>query len=283
MTHDLILRRERMSAAVQALGHTHASTGLDADEEQARIALGHDAMDAALRGGLARGACHDLHAGSEADIMAATGFALGLAARAKAGFSKGGAIIRARQAFLDTEAGRIYPSGLVEFGINPARVTLLLAKDAKDVLQVALEAARCADVAVVLIELWGDARALDLTASRRLALAAREAGTCLLTLRVATEAQPSAAETRWRIRAAPSRAAPANAPGAPAFAVTLERSRAGVPEQTWQVEWSRERGCFEPREAGDRINQASPLSRPVVPVFADRPAAPTIAPFRRAG
>lgn len=278
MAHDLTLQRERRNAAVQALGHTLGGVNEDAGHERARITLGHASVDAALRGGLTRGACHDLHAGSEADVMAATGFALGLAAR-----TGGGAIIRARQAFLDAETGRVSPSGLVEFGIDPGRMTVLRAKDVRDVLQVALEAARCADVAVVLIELWGTARACDLTASRRLALAAREAGTLVLTSRVATEAQPSAAETRWRIRAAPSRAAPANAPGNPAFAVTLERSRAGVPEQTWQVEWSRERGCFDPRDAEGRTGRASPLSRPVVPVFADRPAAPAIAPFRRAG
>ena len=44
------------------------------------LALGIAAIDAALGGGLSRGALHEIAAAREADTAAATGFALGLAA-----------------------------------------------------------------------------------------------------------------------------------------------------------------------------------------------------------
>ena len=46
------------------------------------LPLGVAAIDAALGGGLARGALHEIAAVSEAHLAAATGFALGLAAHA---------------------------------------------------------------------------------------------------------------------------------------------------------------------------------------------------------
>ena len=48
------------------------------------LPLGIAAIDAALGGGLARGALHEIAAASEAHLAAATGFALGLAARGRA-------------------------------------------------------------------------------------------------------------------------------------------------------------------------------------------------------
>ncbi len=48
------------------------------------LPLGIDSIDAVLGGGLARGALHEIAAASEAHLAAATGFTLGLAARARA-------------------------------------------------------------------------------------------------------------------------------------------------------------------------------------------------------
>ncbi len=59
-------------------------------------------------------------------------------------------------------------------------------------------------VGAVVLEVWGEARQLDLVASRKLTLAAQASGVTCLVLRVAAEPQPSTAETRWIVRAAHS-------------------------------------------------------------------------------
>ena len=51
------------------------------EDGPAVLPLGIAAIDEALGGGLARGALHEIAAASEAHLAAATGFALGLAAR----------------------------------------------------------------------------------------------------------------------------------------------------------------------------------------------------------
>ena len=68
-----------------------------------------------------------------------------------------------------------------------------------------------------------------------------------LMLRAGASPAPSAAQTRWQVRALPSRALAANAPGRPAFAVTLLRHRGGVVEREWRVEWDRDRKSFRGR------------------------------------
>ncbi|MCQ4189807.1 hypothetical protein NEI07_09400, partial [Methylocystis sp. NLS-7] len=79
--------------------------------------------------------------------------------------------------------------------------------------------------------------------------------------RVSASPAPSAAASRWLVRAAPSRALAANAPGSAAFAIFLLRQRggaAGQEQHEWRVEWNRDRGAFE-----DRTFDASSLSGPV--------------------
>ena len=63
--------REQLRAAEAAMG---------LDGPAPPLALGIAAIDAALGGGLSRGALHEIAAAREADTAAATGFALGLAA-----------------------------------------------------------------------------------------------------------------------------------------------------------------------------------------------------------
>ena len=81
-----------------------------------------------------------------------------------------------RQEALTAETGAPYPPGLAEIGLDPAAVAFIRVRDAKEALQAGAEAGRCATVGATLIELFGEARAYDLTASRRLALAAAAAG-----------------------------------------------------------------------------------------------------------
>src|SRR5690606_33522627 len=98
-----------------------------------------------------------------------------------------------------------------------------------------VDALRCNELGVVVIELWGDPPALDLTASRRLALAAETSGVSALLLRMGAAAGPSAARTRWQVSAAPSVPLAANAPGYPGWNIELLRQRGGPAGGPWHV------------------------------------------------
>lgn len=181
---------------------------------------------------LARGALHEIYAGSEADGGALSALALVLGdARAKR------ARLWVRHAACARETGTPHPAGLAALGFDPADLVLVKARDVQSALQAGLEGARCAALGAVIVELWGDARAYDLTASRRFALAAKSSGVRVLLARHAAMPLPSAAETRWRVQAAASRALLANAPGFPAFDLLLLRARNGQEGLRYHLEW----------------------------------------------
>lgn len=259
MTSD----RVEIAALKQRIARIAALPAADAK----RVALGCAGLDDAIGGGLARAALHEVMAASQADIAAATGFVAGLAARA----TTVRPMLWVRQAFVDSETGWLHGSGLAELGIDPTRLLLVRAHDALAVLRAGSDAVRSGALGAVVIEPWGMPPRLDLTASRRLALAAEASGVMTLLLRIAAEPRPGAAATRWLIAGAPSRALEANAPGPPAFAVTLDRSRTGGGGRNWVLEWDRDRQRFD--EPG-----SAPLSGAVVPIPADRSVA-----WRRAG
>lgn len=189
-------------------------------------------MDAALGGGLVLAGCHELYG------PAGTPFALMLALAAP----RAGPILWLADARGDE--GRLYGAGLAELGGDPARLWLVHAPGAVPALRAAAEALRCAALACVVIE-GGAASALDLTATRRLQLAAAASGVFTLLLRSGPP-RPSAALTRWQVRAAPARRLAANAPGPPRLALTLERQRAGPADLSLILEWDRDRRRFFP-------------------------------------
>lgn len=236
------------------------------------FSLGPTGLDALLGGGLARAALHEVFAASPAHGPSATGFALGLALRA----APSAPVVWIRQRMLDQEFGRPYGHGIAALGLDPGRLVLVRARDAEAVLKATHDAARCGAVGVVIAEIWGAPRVLDLTASRRLSLAAAESGVTVIVTR--TDAQPaaSAALSRWQVRAMASQAAEAGLPGLPAFLVTLLRHRAGIPPRDWPMEWDREHRRFRERAALPRRLDALPGDR------AAAPQAPDL-PFRRAG
>lgn len=209
----------------------------------ARFRLGVEALDARLGGGLARARLHEVWAQGPADGISATGFALLLAARAGGG---DGPILWIAEDRGDARSGALYPPGLAELGITPARMLFVRAPDEKTLLRVAGDTVRSPAAGTVVIAPGGSAPSLDLTASRRLTLFAERSGTTAILLRTADPHCPSAAVTRWRVAAAASAVLEANAPGAPAFVVDLVRQRGGAPSSGWQLEWDRDRACFAP-------------------------------------
>ncbi|MBI0477030.1 protein ImuA [Sphingomonas sp. MA1305] len=176
--------------------------------------------------GLDGGALHEVAPAtpSLSDEAAATLFLAGIAARCAAA----------------TEAARVlwvvsrfdlYAPGLEQAGLPPARLLFAEAREDKEVLALMEDGLRHGALAAVV----GEVRRADMTASRRLQLAAdtgrtpaflsrrwRRQGVCPLT-------ELSAAATRWRIACAPSGRLPAPGVGRGRWMVDLVRQRGGNP------------------------------------------------------
>ncbi|MFM6933201.1 MAG: ImuA family protein [Novosphingobium sp.] len=198
-------------------------------------------LDATLAGGLAHGCVHEVYAGEVGDAAASAGFAMALTA-GMAGRDQAAMWLRSRRS--QGAAGVIQASGWAELGGVPGLGLLAVLPDTLALLRAAVDALRSPALGAVIVEGWGAMRELDLTASRRLALAAEKSGVPLFLLRIDAEPVPSAAQTRWQVTAAPSLALPGNAPGMPTFDVTLLRQRSGPCGLSWRLEWDRDRHLF---------------------------------------
>ena len=221
-------------------------------EEGGRLASGHPGFDAALQGGLMIGRVHEFFTSDALDAASAAAFAALLALR-----TPGKApLLWLRTTDAARRGGHIYAPGIAELGGDPDRLLVIEASDPKTLLACANDAVRCAGSAAVIVESWGKFPLLDLTAGRRLALGARDAGTVLLMLRLNAAPSPSIAETRWSVAAAPSRELEAQAPGAPAFDLELLRWRAGPAGARWQLEWHHDEQAFGTNAGGTALSGA---------------------------
>ncbi|MEW6768560.1 MAG: DNA repair protein [Pseudomonadota bacterium] len=232
-----------------------------------RVALGHAGADAMLQGGLVRGALHEVFAEAGRHTAAATGFVAALAYRA----ARSRPILWVRQNFLDIESGTLSMHGLSELGLDPRRLVSVHAADAETALRVAADAVACDALGCVVLDVWGEVRALDLVASRKLTLAARSSGVTVLMSRIAAMPSPSTAETRWIVRAAHS---PPNFEvwGMPMFAVELVRNRHGQTGQ-WIMEWNCDACLFRESQTHSQPVAAAPADRPLeTPAFIQRRA-----------
>ena len=246
--------------------------------EGVHISTGHEGIDAAIGGGITRGCVHEMFALDPDDAGSVTGFAAMLALRL------GGGILWLRHEAMQKISGRLHAAGLLEIGLDPAQVIVAVLPDPVSVLRAAADVVRCADVGVAVVELWRQPPALDLTASRRLALAAETSGVTVLLLRVDAEPTPSAAQTGWAIRSAASAPLEANAPGYPTLEIKLLRQRGRPAGGCWQVEWDRESAVFRPadRNADAPIRTAPPGAVVSLPLSGPN-AAPSLVPLRRTG
>ncbi|HWE05148.1 MAG TPA: hypothetical protein VG274_00470, partial [Rhizomicrobium sp.] len=190
-----------MSAATEKIAFLRASLAkVDGLEAHARVPLGHPAADACLRGGIQKGALHEIYPTAAGNEAAASGFAVALAVRVAAKKR----VLWLRPDFAALEGGEISPLGLLELGFDPTRMLLLRAADAASALRAALDALSCKALGAIVIEIPGAPKILDLAASRRLVLACAQTGVTTFLLRLLAEPEASAAETRWLIGAARS-------------------------------------------------------------------------------
>jgi protein ImuA len=237
-------------------------------DEERRVELSAP-IDAVLGGGLACGALHELAPAAPFQLGATTGFAAAVAARAGTGC---GEVLWIATEFARREGGGPYGPGLDLFGLSPARLLVLNVSRPADVLWAMEEGLRCRALACVIAELTGEGAEADLTATRRLSLAAREgvsarvSGLGLLIRHRATpnsSALPSAAATRWSIAGAPSLpdrlARRSGGLGRTRFDLSLCKNRRG-PSGRWLVEWDHHERAFQPAVS---VGVAAPaLDRP---------------------
>lgn len=227
--------RGRPDAPVPPLPGTTAPALGQGREE--RRALGVAEVDDWLGGGLKLAGLHEIHADS-ADFASAIGFALLLGQGGAE--EQPGALIWIRLA----KTGVPYGPGLLDMGVDPAAISIVQPVDERAALRAMLDTMRSGAARAVLLELAGRQPLLDLTATRRLVLAAERSGTMALLVRTGAEPSASAAHSRWRVASAPSRPLEAGAPGLPAFALTLLRHRGGRDGLHIVLEWNRDTASF---------------------------------------
>jgi protein ImuA len=203
-------------------------------------------LDAVLGGGLACGALHELAPIAPVHLGAASGFATALAARASQGQRS---VLWIATDYAMAEGGGPYGPGLDLFGLPAAQLLVLRVPKPVDVLGAMEDALRCRALACVIAELTGEGGAADLTATRRLTLAAREGVSAVrsgfgLLIRHKLTGMPSAAATRWEIAAAPSQPDAYGGLGRARFDLSLRKNRRG-PAGRWIIEWDHHERIFQ--------------------------------------
>ena len=227
--------------------------GVAASRGDGALPLGLAEIDRALgEGGLRRAALHEVSG------HAADGFAAMVAGRA----ARDGGLV------LWCGAGRgrggLYPPGLAMLGLDPASLLLVDCRNERELMAVAEEGLRTSGLAALLLEI---ARMPDMTAARRLQLAAEAGGVLGLLLcpgamapdsgvarrrpapppgaeptqveHIPPALPPSPAVSRWRVGHAP-----AGPGGGFRWRLELLRCRGGGAGK-WMVDWNEKTHCLD--------------------------------------
>ncbi|MEO5807871.1 hypothetical protein [Devosia sp.] len=213
------------------------------------------------------GLLHEIFTDERRNGGAALGFALGSARDLLT--SSRPAVIYLQLAREAQEMGLPYGAGLAAFGFDPEALLLIRADTITELLWAAEEAIACRAVAAVIVDVAGQPKALDFTASRRLSLRAAKDGASFFLLRYGTWREASAAQFRWHLRPVLSAETPfdARAPGEPRWLARLEKGAINTSQhEEWLLGWT-DHG-FE--RIGDPDNSANRT--------ADRTALPRFVP-----
>jgi protein ImuA len=124
----------------------------------------------------------------------------------------------------------LYPIGLLPYGVRLDQLLFAFARRSQHLAWAVMEALRCSQVSAVMALLDG----LDLTASRRLQLAAESSGATGFLLGHATSAPIAAPITRWKV--SPYVGKPGQRFDEPAWKLDLLYCRGGRPGN-WAIEW----------------------------------------------
>ncbi len=188
---------------------------------------------------------HEVRCAEVRGFAAAASFALGLAAQS-ARNKQQDRIIWIMDPAASVDAGLPFPDGLAQHGINPCTITFVRPLTLSDALWAADQAARCGELSAVIIQVKGNPKPFDLTASRRLMLRARESKVLVCVLRQSGDEEASAATTRWHVEVTPSIPDPGfpQGIGTPLHHLTLERNRHGRTGH-WPLIWNPRSKAFE--------------------------------------
>jgi protein ImuA len=224
------------------------SSGLRPRAKRGRLSFGLSSLDTMLDGGLQLATLHEVRAHETRDGGAAAGLIMALLTRlAEAGGAP--SVIWISQADARRETGSLYAPGLVALGLDPGRVIHVAVRTAGEALWAFEAALSCGGLGAAVCEVRQVA--LDLTATRRCVLRAREAGVTGFLLRLASQVEPSAAELRFRVTPAPAGRVGqfAKGVGRMAWRLALEKNRGGR-TGVFTVEWNAYERCFAEREMG---------------------------------
>lgn len=229
------------------------------------LPTGVERLDEVLGGGLPKAALTEIHGSETRNAGAAAGLALSLVSgMLKQRSRPSDLVLWVGTTEMFREAGLPYAPGLASFFGIPAESLLLAeAPKAADVLWIAEEAARIDEIAAVVVELRGNPRIVDLTATRRLHRRAQDSGRPVFLLRQSAEPEPTAAPVRLVVSPAPATLRQtllgplAGSIGAPAFAVEIGKSRTALPG-SFILEWNPDARTLAERNSENRIAVVSP-------------------------
>lgn len=189
------------------------------------VSLGDPAIDGSLPwNGLPRAFLHEFE--HRPGDGAATGFIAGLLSRL---MGTDGAALWCHVSD-DIKDGVPYGPSLARFGVSTERLIFVRAREKTELLWAMEECLRSHRFAAVI----GEGAVPDLTATRRLQLAAETGATTALLSLPHRAGRISAAATRWRVTSLPS-----DQPDFPQWHVMLERCRGGG-TGIWHTEWDHE-------------------------------------------
>ncbi|SNB61443.1 Uncharacterized conserved protein [Arboricoccus pini] len=159
-----------------------------------------------------------------------------------------GALVWCRSDGLARLQGELYGPGLRPYGIDPARLIHIRARDAEETFWAASMAMRSQAVACTVVE----TEAFDLVTSRRLQIALESGGGAGLVLRHgALESAPNAALTRFWAEPMPRAILAADDPApwrlrprGPSFRLSLWRAKGAQPS-FWTVSWNERTLAFD--------------------------------------
>jgi len=231
-----------------------------------RLATGVPALDETLGGGLPRAALTEIHGRHMRDAGAVAGFALALAGLLMHQSREKDPLLWIATRDLFAETGLPYLHGVSRlFGI--AEKSLLFAEASKpvDALWIAEEAAALKRLAAVVLEMPGNPRPLDLTATRRLHRRAAVSGRPLFLIRHSAGPEATAAPLRFLVMAAPAGTRRilgqplTGSIGPPAFIVDVDKNRLAPPAR-FVLEWNSNDLGFEQRRPGSQERAQDPVA-----------------------
>ncbi|MBT1159008.1 hypothetical protein J1C56_25870 [Aminobacter anthyllidis] len=229
------------------------------------LPTGVERLDKVLGGGLPKAALTEIHGTETRNAGAAAGLALCLVSgMLKERSRRNDLVLWVGTTEMFREAGLPYAPGLASFfGMSAESLLLAEAPKASDVLWIAEEAARIEEIAAIVVELRGNPRIVDLTATRRLHRRAQDSGRPVFLLRQSAAPEPTAAPVRLVVSPAPANLRQtllgplAGSIAAPAFAVEIGKSRTALPG-SFILEWNPDARTLAERNPENRVAVVSP-------------------------